>query len=232
MANKLFITVLRWLIIIAMPFLLTIFTMRLLIAWDWPSYPRFEYQRIPPDAYGFTDEERLDLAEATLAYLRRPEPAGDVIYLLEDLRLPGSSQPLYNPGEISHMLDVKIVADAFKQLLWLLALVVVGGLIFLLARPETQALGAKTMMQGGLLTAVILAVMGVLIGLAWNFVFVQFHELLFPPGTWTFAYTDSLIRLFPEKFWFDFGAIWVGGILTLGVMWGLVGYTLMRRLPG
>ena len=113
--------------------------------------------------------------------------------------------------------------------MWVLAVVVIGGLAFLLARSETRPLGYKTIMQGGLLTAAILVVVGVLIGVAWNFVFVQFHELLFPPGTWTFAYTDSLIRLFPEQFWFDFGVIWVAGILLQGVIWAAVGYWLMRQ---
>ena len=229
MNNKTLITIIRWLAIIGMPFLLAVFTVRSLIGWSSPGYPTFEYARIAPDAYGFTEQERIDLANATLDYLQRPEPADQVIYLLEELRLPGTDKSLYNTEEIGHMLDVKIIADAFKRVMWVLAVVVIGGLAFLLARSETRPLGYKTIMQGGLLTAAILVVVGVLIGVAWNFVFVQFHELLFPPGTWTFAYTDSLIRLFPEQFWFDFGVIWVAGILLQGVIWAAVGYWLMRQ---
>ncbi|MCP4424119.1 MAG: hypothetical protein GY803_06485, partial [Chloroflexi bacterium] len=56
-------TILRWLVIIAAPLLLTVVTMRVVITWDSPSYPEFEYGRIPPDRYGFTDKERLGLAE-------------------------------------------------------------------------------------------------------------------------------------------------------------------------
>jgi integral membrane protein (TIGR01906 family) len=33
--------------------------------------------------------------------------------------------------------------------------------------------------------------------------FVGFHEVLFPAGSWTFEYSDTLIRLFPERFWRD-----------------------------
>jgi integral membrane protein (TIGR01906 family) len=227
--NNFLINILRWLVIIGMPFLLAVFTVRVLIGWDAPGYPGFEYARIAPDAYGFTEQERLDLANATLDYLQRPEPADEVIYLLEDLRIPGTERPLYNPEEIGHMLDVKIIADAFKRVMWGLAVVVIGGLVFLLARPETRPLAYKTIMHGGLFTAVVLLVVGILIGAAWNFVFVQFHELLFPPGTWTFAYTDSLIRLFPEQFWFDFGVIWVAGILVQGVIFAAIGYWLTRR---
>ncbi|MCB9418715.1 MAG: DUF1461 domain-containing protein [Ardenticatenaceae bacterium] len=229
MNNKLLINIIRWLAIIGMPFLLATFTVRVLIGWNSPGYPGFEYPRIAPDAYGFTEQERLDLANATLDYLQRPEPAEEVIYLLEDLRLPGTERPLYNPNEIGHMLDVKIMADLFKRVMWVLAVVVIGGLAFLLTRPETRPLGYKTIMHGGLLTAAILIVVGILIGVAWNFIFVQFHELLFPAGNWTFAYTDSLIRLFPEQFWFDFGVIWVAGILIQGVVLAGIGYFLQRR---
>jgi len=229
MKNKLLLNILRWLVIIATPFLLTVVTMRTVIAWDSPSYPEFEYGRIAADRYGFTEQERLELADATLAYLRHPDPAEETIFMLEDLRLPGTDQPLYNEGEISHMLDVKIVADAFKRVGWILAVIVVGGLAFLLSQSATRALGYKTMMHSGLLTAGILLVVGVLIGAAWNFVFVQFHEILFPPGSWTFAYTDSLIRLFPEQFWFDFGVIWVGGILLAGIVLAVLGKFLLRR---
>jgi integral membrane protein (TIGR01906 family) len=229
LSDKRLIKVVRWLVVIALPLLLTLSTMRLVIAWDSPSYPAFEYGRIAPDRYGFTDEERLERAEATLEYLRRTEPAEEVIYLLEDLRLLGTEDPLYNPAEISHMVDVKIVADNFRRLMWLLAVVVIGGLAFLLARPQIRRAGYKALWQGGLLTAGILLVMGLLVALAWNFVFVQFHEVLFPPGTWTFALDDSLIRLFPEQFWFDFGLLWTGGIFIQGLLLAAVGYGLLRR---
>ncbi|MFZ0546349.1 MAG: TIGR01906 family membrane protein [Candidatus Promineifilaceae bacterium] len=226
------IKIVRWVVIIAMPFMLTIAMMRLVIAWNSPSYPEFEYGRIAQDRFGFTQAERLELAEATLGYLRRPEPAEEVIYLLEDLRLPGTNDPLYNSQEISHMLDVKKVADNFKRIMWGLGVLVVGGLAFLLARPLTRREGYKALFQGGLLTAGILLVMGLLVALAWNFVFVEFHEILFPPGTWTFSYEDSLIRLFPEQFWFDFGILWTGGIFVMGIVIELVGYFLLRRSEG
>jgi uncharacterized membrane protein len=59
---------------------------------------------------------------------------------------------------------------------------------------------------------------------------VQFHELLFPPGTWTFNYSDSLIRLFPEMFWFDIGVLISGLALALGVVAALTGWLWQRAL--
>ena len=65
--------------------------------------------------------------------------------------------------------------------------------------------------------------------IAWPIFFTQFHQLLFPPETWTFAYSDSLIRLFPEQFWFDIGVLVSVGTLVLGVLVTLVGYFMSRR---
>jgi integral membrane protein (TIGR01906 family) len=221
--------IVRWIVVFAIPFFLTLVTLRLMISWQDPSYPEFEYPRIAPDPFGFTSDERLDMAETTLSYLRRPEPAEEVIFILEDLRLPGSEDPLYNQREIGHMLDVKDLVDTFKILTWILSVIVIGGLIVLLARSETRSLGYKAVMWGGLLTTGILLLMLVLILLSWNLVFTQFHEILFPPDTWTFYYSDSLIRLFPEQFWFDFGLLWTGAIFLEGIILAVAGYFLVKR---
>lgn len=226
MNNRFIPNVVRWLVILAMPFFLGLGTIRAIIAWDYPS---FEYRRIAPDQFGFTPDQRLQLAHATLDYLQRREPAEEVIYLLEELRLPGTGQPLYNPDEISHMVDVKRVADAMRAVVWVSGIIVVGGMAFLLLRPETRPLAWRTLFHAGLFTVIILALIALFILLAWPIFFVQFHELLFPPGTWTFAYTDSLIRLFPEQFWFDIGVLISVITLALGVAVTLVGYVLWRR---
>ncbi len=226
MSNNPLVTVLRWLVILAMPFVLGFGMVRAVIAWD---YPAFEYGRIASDAYGWTDEQRLELARGTLDYMRESAPAEEVIFMLEDLRLPGTSDPLYNEAEIGHMIDVKHVTDAMTNILIVGGIIVVGGLAFLFLRPETRALGWKTLMQAGLFTVIALAAIALFILLAWPIFFEQFHELLFPPGTWTFFYTDSLIRLFPEQFWFDVGVIISVGTLLLGGLVALVGYIGWRR---
>jgi integral membrane protein (TIGR01906 family) len=222
--------IIRWLVVIATPLLLTTLTVRVLISWNSPSYPAWEYQRIAPDRFGFTPDERLALAEATLDYLQRPEPASEVIYLLEDLRLPGTDDPVYNPAEIGHMLDVKNVADAFQTGMWVLLVVFVGGLIFLFARKETRPDGAKALLQGGVFTVTAVILIMIFIGIGWGLFFTLFHNIFFDAGTWTFAYSDSLIRLFPEQFWFDFALIWTGSILALGAIIGVIGWFLLKRL--
>jgi len=223
--------IVRWIVVLAIPFLITLGTVRLIMSWNAPDYPGFEYNRIQPDRFGMRDDDRLAYARASLDYLLHPNSAEDAIYLLEDLRLPDSEQSFYNDREIGHMLDVKKVVDAFRTAMWVLAIIVALGLILLLARPETRVEGYKALFYGGSFTVVVVIAVIVLIGLSWNFVFVQFHEILFPPGSWTFSNSDSLIRLFPEKFWFDFGLIWTVSILLVGLLVGGLGYLLLRKKP-
>jgi integral membrane protein (TIGR01906 family) len=220
--------IIRWLVILATPVMLTVGSVRFLISWDNPSYPEFEYGRIAPDLFGLSEEQRLDLATATLAYMRRPEPALEVIHLLEELRIPGTDQPLYNAREIGHMIDVKVVADAFRPAFWISTIIVVGGLVYLLVRPQTRLLGASTMVHAGLLTIGLVVLVMLFMFLAWNMAFTVFHNLFFDSGTWTFLYSDSLIRLFPEQFWFDFGIIWTASILAGGALLAFAGFILRK----
>ena len=143
--------------------------------------------------------------------------------------MPDGSGPLYNEREIDHMIDVKNLTDAIRQIWFVSVVLVVGGLGYLLSGTERRKSGYRAIFHGGITTVSILLVIAGLILLGWSFFFVQFHELLFPPGTWTFYYTDSLIRLFPEQFWFDVGVIMSVGALLLGAAATTVGYLLNRR---
>ena len=93
-------------------------------------------------------------------------------------------------------------------------------------------LSYAAIMGGGIATTILLLAIALFILLGWSVFFVQFHELLFPPGTWTFAYSDSLIRLFPEKFWFDLGVIMSLLPLAAGIVVAGLGYFLSKSAAG
>lgn len=236
-------TIVKWLVIVAMPIFLGFSTIRLFVN-NAELYVRYEYGKatFPPDLYNtgeverrrldlepFTPEQRRELALVAVDYLQRPETPSAVIHLLEEQQLPGTDRPLYNEAEIDHMLDVKRVTDAIARINWLAAAIVLGGLALLSVRRETRPVAYDALFRGGVATVAVLLFIGLFILLAWNTFFVQFHELLFPPDSWSFAYTDSLIRLFPEKFWFDFGVLLSATALLLGLTTALLGYFLRRR---
>jgi integral membrane protein (TIGR01906 family) len=231
--NKTVTNIIQWLVILAMPFFLGLGSIQLIIA-AAPAYLTYEYNKpdFPPDPYGFTTQHREELAIVAVRYLQRREPAEEVIFLLEEQQLPDGSGPLYNASEIGHMLDVKNVTDAVGRIWLVAAVIVVGGLVVLLFRPDTRPAGYRAILGGGIATTVVLLFIALFILLAWNVFFVQFHELLFPPETWTFRFDESLIRLFPEKFWFDIGVIMSMLPLLAGILTAILGYILVRRGNG
>lgn len=218
----------RTLIIAAMPFFLGLGMIFLVIHWNWPNYAEWEYGRIPPDRLGLTTQQRLALAYENLRYLRHTAPAEETIHLLEDLRLPDGAA-LYNQREIDHMLDVKHVTDALRNIWGIAGLLVSGGWLYFMLKLRDARQAWQAILWGGVLTVGILLAIALFILLAWDLFFVQFHELLFPPGTWTFAYTDGLIRLFPERFWFDVGVLISGGALLLGIATAVAGYVMVKK---
>jgi integral membrane protein (TIGR01906 family) len=216
------------LVVLAMPFFLTLTVARMLIT-DW--YPRYEYAKtdFPPDPYGFTQAERLDLALVSIHYLQRPEPSETAIEMLKAQRLPGSDQPLFDPYEISHMMDVKRLTDMLWKVHLVSGVMVVAGLIFLLARRETRRAGYSALWYGGAVTALLLVGLVLFVLLSWRDFFITFHDVFFPPGTWTFDWSSSLIRLFPDRFWFDAGTILTVGSLLLGSLVAFAGWILKKR---
>ncbi len=219
--------ILKWVITLCIPFALASFVIGTVIG-DW--LPEFEYNnRVAPDEFGWEQAERLELALVAVQYLSVRDSAENSIYLLEEQRMPGSDEPLYNEREISHMIDVKHLTDRIRRGGWVLAIIAVAGTTLLLYRSETEPTAYRAIRNGGWATLAILVGIGLFMAAAWNTFFVQFHELLFPEGSWTFYYTDSLIRLFPERLWQDVGTFIVGGTFGLGVVCLLVGRFLLNR---
>jgi integral membrane protein (TIGR01906 family) len=64
-----------------------------------------------------------------------------------------------------------------------------------------------------MLTVGIIGVIILMALTAWDIFFTGFHRIFFEGDTWLFRYSDTLIRLFPEQFWFDAAVIIGGGVL-------------------
>ena len=183
---------------------------------------RWEYGKadFPPDPFGLATEERIRLATVCVDYLITD--AG--IELLGDLELEGEAA--FNERELDHMVDVKRVMGALLRAGMAAGVAVVGGTVALAMRRDPLApLG---LLRGSLLSLGLLASVGLLMLVGWQIFFVGFHELFFPPGSWSFPYSDTLIRLYPERFWMDVGAAIVGLMIAVSVVTGAVGYVWHR----
>jgi integral membrane protein (TIGR01906 family) len=135
------------------------------------------------------------------------------ISFLGNRRFPGG-YILFNERELGHMLDVKNVV---QPVLW----IGYGVWFFILGIAFWARWGGwwpefvRAIRRGGWLTVGLVAVLGVLAAVSfWQF-FTVFHELFFKGNSWLFLYSDTLIRLFPLRFWQD-AFLFVGGLDLLG----------------
>lgn len=228
--HRSFIPWLRRLIVLLLPLFLGFSWITWVIG---PAYPRYEYAKLdfPPDGGTplLTVETRLGLALVAVSFLESWRPAEEALPILAEQQLPLTGEPLYSQRELSHLHDVKQITDAIRILALATAVPVLTGLLFLLRRPHTRHLGYLALGQGGLLTVMLLSGLAGLILFGWGFFFYQFHGLLFSSGSWAFAATDSLMRLYPEQFFFDVAVMMSGGTWLLGFGLMLIGYFLAWR---
>jgi integral membrane protein (TIGR01906 family) len=225
--------VLSWIIALILPIVIVLAVVRLVIN---PWYLEFEYRTpgFPDDPYGFSLQDRLNYGKFAVDYLVN---SADISYL-GDLSFPNGQQApeascqfmtdcthLYNDRELEHMLDVKNVVKS--------AMVVLGVSFILLVilaiwawRGKWQSDYLKGLERGGILVLVLVGLIILSVLVIFDYIFIIFHEIFFKAGTWSFLYSDTLIRLFPERFWQD-TFLMVGG-LSVGL--GLLFFFVARKM--
>ena len=207
---------------LAVPVCLALGSIRLLMT---NAYLSIEYHKpdFPPDDYGFTLEDRLHYGVYAVDYLTN---SADISYL-GALTFP-NGQSFFNSRELQHMADVKRVTQAAFTVGYA-ALAVLALLTLLMNRSDSGRSALRNGLFGGAaLTLGLLAALAAGVLLAWDTFFTRFHELFFANGTWQFEYSDSLIRLYPERFWQD-AALTIGGLSAVGALAILIGCTVWAR---
>lgn len=204
-----------------LPLFLIMSSIRILLN---PLFLQIEYNApgFPADDYGFTKEDRFKWATPSLKYLTND--AG--IEFLADLKFD-DGQAIYNDRELSHMLDVKTLIR--KMILgWDLLAFLLVALCLWAWRAGWLDKYFQAISRGGWLTLGLVA--AILIGVFTGFsaLFTQFHRIFFSGDTWLFLYSDTLIRLFPMRFWQD--AFILMGLFTVagGLIAGIGGRYLYR----
>lgn len=207
-----------WCIALSTPVLLVMLSVRLVMT---PLFLQLVYNRpgFPADFYGLTTQERIRYAPRTLEYLLNAED----ITFLSGMRLP-DGQSMFNARELHHMQDVKWVTQVAFALAVGLAVVVVVMAAALVRSKQTRPLLRRALQRGSLFTLVMIFATVVVAVFNWNFFFNTFHQLFFESGTWRFEYSDMLIRLFPEQFWFE-AALAIGSltVIAAGLLYILAG---------
>jgi len=213
------LNILSWFVAILIPLALIGLSIRILLT---PVFLNIEYNMpyFPPDDYGFTKADRLKWAPYALDYLVNN---ADISYL-GDLKFDDGSS-IYGERELSHMSDVKRVTKSALNI-WYISLALLLMLGIWSWRWDWMQTYRQGLTRGGWLMVGLSVVVGliVIVGIAidpnvfWNF-FAGFHSLFFTGDSWLFSYSDTLIRLFPIRFWQD--AFLFAAIIALGSGVGL-----------
>ena len=207
-------TFLSYLISLLTPIALIGLALRILLT---PIFYTVEYNMpyFPADEYGFTKADRLQWAPFAVKYLVN---GADISYL-GDLKFDDGT-PLYNERELSHMADVKqVVINALG--VWTISLIILAVLAFLAKRGDWMPDYLNGLRRGGMWMIGLAVALGLVAGVGillnpdvfWQF-FTLFHKIFFTGDSWLFYYSDTLIRLFPMRFWED--AFLSAAILALG----------------
>jgi integral membrane protein (TIGR01906 family) len=206
--------VLSWMVTLLLPVALTFLGARLILT---HAFLQLEYHMpgFPPDTYGFSQDDRIHWSQIAWDYILNN---ADISYL-GDLKFSDGS-PLYNDRELSHMQDVKNVVQPALWIaysVWFLTL----GLGLWARFGGWWPVYVRGIWRGGWLTVGFVMVIGVFAGISfWQF-FTLFHALFFTGDSWQFLFSDTLIRLFPLRFWQDAfllpGALDVLSGLALGL---------------
>ncbi len=208
------LTILSSLVAILVPIALIGLGLRVLLS---PLFLQIEYNMpyFPPDEFGFTKEDRLKWAPYALDYLVNNE---DISYLGDLMFEDGT--PLYNERELRHMDDVKLVTQGALRVWYVsLAILLLLGIWAWFGGWWTEyrfgLMRGGWLMIGLAVTVALIVVVGIAINpdIFFSF-FAGFHSLFFEGDSWLFLYSDTLIRLFPIRFWQD-AFLWAA-VIALG----------------
>lgn len=198
---------LTWLVSLLVPLALVVLAVRLIMT---PIFLQIEYRTpgFPVDRYGFTLEDRLYWSEISMDVLVNLRE----ISYVEGLQFEDGSA-VYNERELGHWVDaINLWRGASR--------VGYGATIILIAlgiwgwRGGWWSHYRYALGRGGFWTVVAMGLILVFVAIAFTALFTGFHQLFFPPGTWQFPFSDTFIRLFPQRFWRD---TFIGvGVLSAG----------------
>jgi len=203
------------------PFVILMLSVRIMIT---PVFARVEYgmPNFPEDPFGFSLEDRLVWSEPSIKYLVNNEG----IEYLQELNF-GDGEPVFNERELSHMQDVKAVVTGMRialtlSLLILLVITIIG------IRKSWRVDLLAAYRNGGWALIGLMAAILLFVAISFQNLFTWFHQLFFESGTWQFYTSDTLIRLFPMKFWQD--AFIFVGVFSLLIAGLLIFFTRNRKI--
>lgn len=184
----------------------------------------YRWRPLPPDV-GLSLADRRSLALVGLESIRPRSRGGE---LLERATLPDGSSA-FNERELAHMHDVRVVFRRALRLQTLLGALLAVAAIGL-RRTRYRTLVPAGLLFGGLATLVGALALVPFVLLGFDGVFVRFHELFFDGDSWRFAADDTLLRIYPERFWEDTSVVIAALVVVQALVAAIAGRYWLRRV--
>ena len=107
---------------------------------------------------------------------------------------------LFTADESQHMADVRRVFVGAE----VAALIALMTLVVLIRRASRSSRRAAVLLRdGAFIAGGLVAVLGVGAALAFDALFLVFHELFFPQGNFLFGPDSNLIAMYPDQYWYE-----------------------------
>ena len=158
---------------------------------------------------GLTGYEPAQVGQVTGSIL------SDLVFGPPTFGVTVNGSPVLDMRERSHMADVRTVLTSMALVAALAAAILVAlGLASRSARWFWRAVqaGGKALVSG-------VVVVGLGFAIFFDQAFELFHELFFPPGTYSFdPRAEKLVQLFPDQFWSETSVALAAVVLALGLI--------------
>lgn len=201
-------------LLLALSLVLFIISMSVVITLNFRPlyYFDIDFLDIPTDS-GFIREEIRMNYDALIDY--------NSIFGPDTLNFP--TLPMSETGRI-HFEEVKVVFTLFEKLAIVTGLLSIIGIVYRFLKKSRLYL-----LLAGILTVGIPALLGVLIALNWDSVFIMFHKIVFNNDYWIFdAELDPVIKMLPDTF-FMHCAILILALVVLGSAVCFLAYGISKR---
>ncbi len=159
---------------------------------DW--FIEFEYSKkdFPKDRYGLDNDYRKYLAKIGLKAVLSKEG----LKKFEETKFP-NGRKAFRDKEVKHMADVNKLLSFIFPLSYTLFFFWIIGVFYLEEYREKLLIGS------GLITVFLILISGIFTFTNYNKAFELFHNYVFDTTSWKFKSYDTLLRIYPMKFWFD-----------------------------
>jgi hypothetical protein len=131
----------------------------------------------------------------------------------------------FTADEYAHMTDVRAVFRG-AEVAGILALFVA---LYRIGRARRRGDALRLVRAGTLTAAVVVVLVGAVAALAFDSLFLAFHEVFFPQGNFLFPPDSNLIRLYPEWYWQGITAGVGISFIALALIAAVAAHRALRR---